>query len=462
MDLIKNTRYEGHPILWNILLYGITRFTLNPFWMQFLHILISTSVVFLFLKKAPFSLTFKTLFIFGYFMIFEYNLISRNYILGVFFLFLACSVFKDRERKIILLSIYLTLAANVHLMFCVIAFAMFLTLQLENFQNKQLFRKKVIIGSFIFGVGLLIAIIQIIPPDDSLFLIRIAKMPLNEKFVKGFVSLFKGLITIPDFRTIHFWNSNLLVNINKPFAGVLGILVYLIPLLLFFKNKKTLFFVYIALFGAQVFFFMTQLGATRYDGMTYLIIIVALWIENYYTDDTNKLSAFLYSKKLALLKKPIIYSILLIHFTSGVFAYAKDYKDSFTSSKETVDYLKKKRLDRLPIISVSCEATALSPYLGKKVWFLCSGSFESFCRWNSASKCAAFQTNIIPLITNFLRTKDSAVFVSSSFKIKNAKPNVWINANDKIKIRFLKKFDNVIIKNMGYYVYEVAKITVPK
>jgi hypothetical protein len=462
LDLVKNTRYEGHPILWNILLYGITRFTLNPFWMQFLHILISTSVMFLFLRKAPFSLIFKTLFIFGYFMIFEYNLISRNYILGVLFLFLACSVFKDRDEKFILLSIYLALAANVHLMFCVITFALFLTLQLENFQNKQSFKKTYIIGTFIFGIGLLIAIIQILPPDDSLFLIRITKLPLSEKFVKGFISLFKGLITIPDFRTIHFWNSNLLVNLNKPFAAILGLLVYVIPLLLFFKNRKTLFFVYVALFGTQIFFFTTQLGATRYDGMTYLIIIIALWIENYYSDDTNKLSSFLYSKKLILLKKPIVYSILIIHFTSGVFAYTKDFKDSFTSSKETVDYLKKKKLNGLPIISVGCEATALSPYLEKKVWFLCSGSYQSYCRWNSACKFDVSKNNIIPLITNYLNTTDSAVFISNSFIIKNAKPNVWINANDKIKIRFLKKFDNDIVRNTQYYVFEVIKINAPK
>ncbi len=105
IELVKNTRYEGHPILWNTLLYGITRFSLNPFWMQFLHILISTSVVFIFLRKAPFNWIFKTLFIFGYFMIFEYNVISRNYILGVLFLFLACSVFEKRKENFILLTV---------------------------------------------------------------------------------------------------------------------------------------------------------------------------------------------------------------------------------------------------------------------------------------------------------------------------------------------------------------------
>ena len=245
LELIQNTRYEGHPILWNSLLYGLTRFSTDPFWMQFLHILISTSVVFLFLRKAPFNWVFKTLFIFGYFMLFEYNVISRNYILGVLFLFLACSVFEKRKEKLVPLTVYLALATNIHLMFAVIAFALFLTLLFENHLNKELFKRVYTIGYLVFGIGLVLTIIQIIPPDDTRFFDRIDHMSLGEKFTKGFISLFKATATIPDFTTIHFWNSNLLVNLSKPISAVLGLLAYCIPLLLFYKNRKVLFFVYI-------------------------------------------------------------------------------------------------------------------------------------------------------------------------------------------------------------------------
>lgn len=457
MHLIKNTRYEGHPILWNILLYIITRFTLNPFWMQFLHILTSTSVVFLFLRKAPFSLIFKTLFIFGYFMIFEYNLISRNYILGILFLFLACSVFKNRDKKFILLSIYLALAANVHLIFCVITFALFLTLQLENFQNKQLLKKTSIIGSFIFGIGLLIAIIQIIPPDDSLFLIRITKMPLGEKFIKGFISLFKGLIIIPDFRTIHFWNSNLLLNINKPFAAILGLLVYIIPLLLFFKNKKTLFFVYIALFGTQIYFFTTQIGATRYDGMTYLIIIIALWIENYYPIDNYKLKDFLTSLKLTLFRKQVVYCILIIQFCSGIYAYSMDLVYPFSSAKETIEFTKKNSCQGTEIISLNCEGTSLSAYLEKKIYFLCNQSFQSFCHWNFDCSGNMTKEKTIQMLTDYIKNHNDILFISS-YSLGNEKSKNWIILNSKIKARFIKKFDKNIVKKSNYYIFEISKI----
>jgi hypothetical protein len=240
-NLIFNTRNEGHPIIWNVFLYYITRITSNPFWMQFLHIIISTSTIFIFLFKAPFNLIFKTLFLFGYFTFYEFNIISRNYMLGVLFLFLALSLFKDRDKKITLIFIFLALSANVHAMFTVISFAVFLVLLIEKLQNTTTIKKhSFLIGSFIFAIGLLLSISQIIPENSSFFFSRIETMSLQEKIIPGVVSLFKGLFPIPDFRTIHFWNSNLFVELSKPISGILSILVYFI-LLLIFRKKYTLF-----------------------------------------------------------------------------------------------------------------------------------------------------------------------------------------------------------------------------
>ena len=461
IELVKNTRYEGHPILWNTLLYGITRFSLNPFWMQFLHILISTSVVFIFLRKAPFNWIFKTLFIFGYFMIFEYNVISRNYILGVLFLFLACSVFEKRKENFILLTVYLALATNIHLMFTVIAFALFLTLLLENYLNKELFKRAYCIGYLIFGIGLLLTIIQIIPPEDTPFFDRIDSMSLGEKFTRGFISLFKAIVTIPDFTTIHFWNSNLLVNLSKPISATLGLLSYCIPLLLFYKNRKTLFFVYIGLIGVQVFFFVTQMSATRYDGMNYFIIIIGLWMERFYTSEDYKVRSYMSSWKLTLLKKPIIYCILIIHLCSGLYAYAMDYQYPFTSSKKAIDYLKENKLNNNEIITITCDGTAISTYLEKKVYFLCNQSLQSFCHWNSCCSENITQKKAIAMLTDYLKSHDSQnILYVSYYPLTNGlNTKDWIVLNKTIKVRLVKKFNQNIVNKTNYYIFEVSKNT---
>lgn len=458
IELVKNTRYEGHPILWNTLLYGITRFSVNPFWMQLLHIFISTSVVLLFLRKAPFNWIFKTLFIFGYFMIFEYNIISRNYILGVLFLFLACSVFEKRKEHFIVLAVYLALAANVHLMFTVIAFALFVTLLFENYLNQELFKRAYSIGYLIFGIGLLLTIIQIIPPEDTRFFDRIDGMSLGEKFIKGFISLFKGLVTIPDFSTIHFWNSNLLVNLSKKMSAVLGLIAYGIPLLLFYRNRKTLFFVYIGLAGVQIFFFVTQMSATRYDGMNYFILIIGLWIEKYYPSEDYKIRDYLSSWKLTLLRKPILYCILILQLSGGLYAFAMDYEYPFTSSKKAIDYLKENKLNSHEIITITCDGTAISPYLGKKVYFLCDGGYESYCHWNFDCALNISHKNISDMLTSYVAGTDYAIYVSNYPITKNLTEKSWETINDQVKVRFLKKYDQNVVRNSYYYIYEVAKI----
>ena len=97
LDLFEKTRYDGHPIFWNYLIHLITRFATNPFYIQILHISISCFIVFVFFRKAPFKLWFKIAFALSYFMLYEYTVISRNYNLGVLFLFLSCIYYQKKE-----------------------------------------------------------------------------------------------------------------------------------------------------------------------------------------------------------------------------------------------------------------------------------------------------------------------------------------------------------------------------
>lgn len=449
-ELLTNTKDEGHPVLWNLLLYGITRFTLNPFAMQLLHLLIATAAVVVFLRKAPFNWIFKSLFIFGYFMIFEYALISRNYILGVLFLFLACSTFKFRDKKFVLLSVFLALAANVHLIFSVIAFAIFLTLLFEHFlERRAVMKPDFLIGCFIFIAGLSLAALQMIPSGDTSFFNHVNQMPLSEKFTKGFISLFKGLIAVPDFSSIHFWNSNYFVNLSKPLAAIAGLLLYVVPLLLLFKSRKTLFFVYTALLGTQVFFFLTQRSAARQDGMTFLIFIVGLWIAHYFASDDYTFGKIMRANFVGLFKVTIVYGVLLLHFFSGVYAYAIDYRYAFTPEKQISAFLKKHHFNTQTIIAANCSGTVVSANLQKKLFFLCANDYESFCRWNSNCATDFTPEQIAILLTDYLKTHDSGVYLSHGAVLKLGEMG--------FQYRLLKKFQGSIIGNNDYYLYKISK-----
>jgi hypothetical protein len=458
-DLFNKIRYEGHPVLWNLILFVITRFTRDPTAMQIIHILISTCAIAIVLKHAPFKKNFKILFIFGYFMLFEYNLISRNYMLGILLLFTACILLKNRSNNFIVLSAVLALAANAHLITGVIAAALFIMLCVENFQNNTLFtQRKFNIGYMIFVIGILAMMAQVIPPNDTLFFEPIDEIPFTFKLTKGLSTLMKGLFPIPDFSSIHFWNTNMIVSLSKPLAVVFALLSYFIPLLLFYKKKYVLCFVYVAIVGLQLFFFVTQRGAARFDGMSYIVIFIGLWIERYFADD-HKPIAPVNSFNLGKLKAITVYTILLIHFASGVYAYTMDFIHPFNASKLTVDYLEKNQSGK-PVVTFFCDGTAISAYSNKKIYFLCSQREQSYCDWNSGCNINFSETLLGERLADYFkdRTKKKlsrCIYITNK-KLKKPATDKWTMVTNSISMRFVKAFDSTIVANGGCFIYEVS------
>ncbi len=450
-ELLYNTRYEGHPILWNILLFIITRFTHDVFWMQCFHVIISTATIFVFLKKAPFNIAFKILFIFGYFMLFEYTLLSRNYMLGVLFLFLALSYYKERKSKFFMLCLLLVIASNTHLIFFVISSGIMLLITIEHFKAGKLFNKKNLLGYSLFFIGIIVLTIQIIPPKDSSFFNEINNLSVFKRSLKGFISLWNGLICVPDFRTIHFWNTNIFVNLSKPLTAIFALLIYLLPILLFHKKKNILFFVFITLIGMQAFFFVTQRGNARSEGVVFLIFIIGLWIEQYYSSNPLKITNRI--KETEVLKKIIVYSILSIHFFSGTIAYAIDYKYPFTPAKRIANYINNHHPDKI-IITDFWDAPT-SSYKGHTIYSLCQQDYKSFCHWNVICKTDILNSEErrLEVLNAFMKNKKtSCIFIT-------LKPITLLDFHDEnlneFQIKFLTTFKESIIPNRDYTIYEV-------
>src|SRR5262245_23080088 len=66
-ELVANNKYEGHPLLWYIVLYGLTAITTNPLALQWLNLAFGTAAVYLFCRYSNFSTLQKILFACGYY-----------------------------------------------------------------------------------------------------------------------------------------------------------------------------------------------------------------------------------------------------------------------------------------------------------------------------------------------------------------------------------------------------------
>lgn len=78
-DVITNLRHEGHPPLWYLVLWPITRVTRSVFGLQVVAFVVGSSAAWITLRKMPVSLVMRAAIVFSYFPLFEMGTISRSY-----------------------------------------------------------------------------------------------------------------------------------------------------------------------------------------------------------------------------------------------------------------------------------------------------------------------------------------------------------------------------------------------
>lgn len=135
-ELFYNKRYEGHPPVWYIILWVTAKFTHDPAYMQVIHLVVAILVVFLLLFKSPLPLFTKILIPFGYFFLFEYAVISRDYATGVLTGFLVCILLKKKFKyKIVLYYASLLVMSNAHLIALLMAASLHLYFLISFFEE---------------------------------------------------------------------------------------------------------------------------------------------------------------------------------------------------------------------------------------------------------------------------------------------------------------------------------------
>ncbi|HLQ24150.1 MAG TPA: hypothetical protein VK132_13130, partial [Gemmatimonadales bacterium] len=172
-ELFRHTRYEGHPGLWFICLFILSRVTTSPIAMQVLHLGIGAGTVWIFARYAPFTLWQRALFAFGYFPLFEYTVVSRDYGLGVLLLLGACAVLGAKPTRFPLLVTLLALVPQTNAFAAMLGLALGLALLVDlrlpggPMLAVNATRRQYVWGLVVVGVSLGLAAAQMIPPADS-------------------------------------------------------------------------------------------------------------------------------------------------------------------------------------------------------------------------------------------------------------------------------------------------------
>lgn len=112
-EMWARTGYAGSPVLWYLLVAPFAKLGAPYVTLSLLNLAIIWAAALLFLAAAPFPKPTKALFVFSYFMVYEYAVIARSYALLTLLLFGIAALFGsglDQERPLLLGTLVALLA----------------------------------------------------------------------------------------------------------------------------------------------------------------------------------------------------------------------------------------------------------------------------------------------------------------------------------------------------------------
>ena len=451
LELIANTRYEGHPPLWYSILWAISKFSHDFTYVQTVHLIIAISSVFIIIFLSPFSLTTRLLMPFGYYFLFEYAVISRNYAVGVFLGLCLCVVIRKSSRfKTALYYLLLFLMTNSHLLAILLGASLHLYFLMIHWEQKKNIWVTILHG-FLGLIVALPALYFIFPPSDS---------QLNATFwinrwsyhnVTAFIQapLF-AFIPIPAWWHYNSWNTQFLIeaktalNIFKVINLLVAIAILLLVTSIFRRNKKALsvfsgnlllsFIVAVAIF---------PMTAERYAGFLFIGFIVAYWL---YASETI----------LSQRNNQLVNGLLIIQLLGCVFIVPKDLSQPFSNA-----YRVNELLDEVParerIVTDYWAMNTISTFTDKAFYCIDLQKSISFIQWNSdLGRMHSRQHRYAEGVNTYFRANG----VNQVYMISTGSPSILLKVDSQLfksyQVSLFDRREGAIEKGGNLYLYKIA------
>jgi hypothetical protein len=453
LDLFKNIRYEGHPPVWYIIIWTISKFTHNLIFVQAVHWIIASVSVFLLLFFSPLPFSTRLLIPFGYYFLFEYTVLSRNYAIGVLLAVCICMIIrKDFRYKTVLYYFLLFLLSNTHLIGILLAGSIhvyFLLLVREKSGMKSVFLVHALIGMII----VLPAIGFIFPPSDSEMNVQFWLNRWGMRNFRNFSqSPIRAFVPLPAWWLYNFWNSQFLLEwakkINFFWIVNLAAAIAIVGLLIFIlkKNRKALF-----LFTANLFFsclvamtFFT-LGGARYAGFLYIGFIAAYWL---YCAETT----------VTKVNKYIVNGLLLLQLFGSVQPVVEDIRFPFSNAYRIKELLAKVPADE-KIVTDYWTLNAIAAFADKPFYCIDLQKEVSFIVWDGELKRIITAPNrFTDGVKNFFSRQGIKRLVIVSINPPDILSKIDPQLQKEYTITLIDRIEGAIETSSNLYLYEIKAI----
>ena len=468
LALLHNMRYEGHPGLWHLLLWPLTRLTWNPAAMQVLHVTLASMSAFILLRWAPMPMPLKVLILCGYFFTYEWAVIARNYAVSVTLLFAVCALFRDRWKNFIYISalLFLLCHTNIHSILITMVFTLYLAIEFAvayaaKARNAHLNTPRFALGLLLILLGLSSGIAQTAPPEDTGFATQWHYEWTEARREQTFAKVINAYLPVPA-DTPQPWNSNRFLSprgtgdgsampplIESRNTAKVAVLMLACTALPFFRRPWPCALYLPASLALLAFFYIKLPGAFRHHGFLYLAFIVALWISYYYKPwpvTRPRLEAALgfIDRHRAWLFLPLF----AVQAWGAGKMISNDWTSTFSASKDAANWINSRFPDKGSVMFAGTDGPACSAVVGnmmlKSMFYTERGEFGSYVIWDR-KRAGNYERLDLSSIEHLMLEKGvNAVVVSTARIPKRSAPG---------RLSELARFDKGMLPSEHFYVY---------
>jgi hypothetical protein len=393
IELYRNCRFEGHPILWYFLLYLLTAVTHSLLALQLLNLFLGTAFIFLFNRFSGLGNLQKILFSFGYYAVFEFTLISRSYNLELLLIALVLVLFRERARNLLWISVVLVALANVSafgLLFAVCLGAVVILDEQYRISGTErgpaatIYRLPALV---ICIAGMLFSVLQIRPEEGNLVSTDSSSLADMDRISVVFSRIYDAYLLVPEWKVMPYWNfaGTMRLDSYDLFTELFfSVLILVACLVILWRKPVALLFFVVVSAGVFVLCEVPFLIALRYTGRFFLAFMFALWLGHFFPD--RRFSSW--GNAIAAAGKKIqpvfLYLVLGVQLLAGAKYFLTDLRMPFSSSGQVASLIKRDKLDSLPVVGTQdYAASCFAALLDKQVFYPESKTWGSFITWDN-------------------------------------------------------------------------------
>lgn len=387
LAVLLDSRYEGHPPLWFLLLWPLAQLTRDPAAMQVLHVLIGGATALIIARAAPGPRWMRAAAALGYFPVYEYGSIARNYGAGLLGLVAFAALFPRRRSRPVLLGLVVALTALTSLPACVLALAASLILAVEAVAGPPEARRGATwAGLAVALAGVAASVAQMMPPPDSGFA-RGWNLVLDHRGVAQVLeAVTRALLPLP-LPITAFWQSDLLGALPgfAALSWAVGGALVLLAALGLARRPLALLFHLAATLGLLTFFYVKTLGYLRHWGFLFVALGVALWIARSLppVELAGRMGRAARACERGL---TVAFAALLVaHLAASGIAVAGEVRYVFSGAQGTAALIRRAGLDTLPLVADrDIRAVGVVGFLDAPALYAHGGDFGTYIVWNTA------------------------------------------------------------------------------